>query len=125
MLFPSIVFADAMIVCTNLTGTYAEVERPETALLTVTFTNGSFLVTDPTAKKNIVNVIPTEQGLVFVEDQKDRNRFRLSRISGTDEYMVEDQGKEGNPAADRRRTRRLIRLGTRDATEDAGQNKAD
>jgi hypothetical protein len=107
----SIAFADPMAVCTNLTGTYAEAEHAEKPLLSVAFTNGQFLVSDPTGKKNIVSATPTERGLVFVEDAKDRNTFRLSRISGTDEYVVERLGKEGKPAAAGGGAQRLIRLG--------------
>ena len=91
--------ADPTNTCAKLVGTYAEPREPEKPILVVAYTNNQFSVTDVTGKKTIVEVKQTEGGLVFVEDPRDRNVFRLSASAKPGVYVFEYLGKhkQGSP----------------------------
>ena len=91
--------ADPVSTCTNLVGTYAELETPDRPLLTVSFTNAQFSVIDNAGRKTIVDIVPTEKGLVFVENPRNRHVFRLSSSTNANAYVFERLGKhrEGTP----------------------------
>ena len=105
--------ADPTAACTNLVGTYAEPRSPEKPLLTVSFANGQFAVADNTGKKQFVSATPTAQGLVIVEDPRDRNVFRLSAAPKPGVYLFEHFGrnKDGAPLPEKpKRARELVRV---------------
>jgi hypothetical protein len=105
--------ADPIAACTNLVGTYAEPKAPEKPLLTVAFTNGQFTVADATGNKTIMSTTPTEKGLVFVEDPRDRNVFRLSSSAKPGVYLFEYLGdqKDGVPLPEKpARSREMVRV---------------
>jgi hypothetical protein len=91
--------ADPVAACTNLVGTYAELETPDSPILTVTLTNGQFSVIVIGDLKTIVDVTPTEKGLVFVENPKTRHVVRLSSSTNLNMYVFELLGRhsEGSP----------------------------
>ena len=91
--------ADPVAACTNLVGTYAALETPDRPILTVTLTNGQFSVIDSDGRKTIVEVTPTEKGLVFVENPRNRHVFRLSSSTNLNMYVFERLGRhsEGSP----------------------------
>ena len=102
----AVIFANALIAmadpaasCNDLVGTYAEPREPARAILVVAYTNSQFSVTDASGKKTIVEVKQTEEGLVFVEDPRDRNVFRLSASAKPGVFVFEYLGKhkQGSP----------------------------
>ena len=89
--------------CMKLVGTYADPQRPEKLEMTVVFTNGQFVVTDLEGHKETVTATPTEHGLVFVEDPRDRNVFRISPSTKPGVFLFEHLGKHrvGTPLPER------------------------
>jgi len=109
----SVCVAGPVAVCINLVGSYAEPKSPEKPLLTVAFTKGQFTVTDATGNKTIVSTTPTEKGLVFVEDPRDRNVFRLSSSGKPGVYLFEYLGdqKDGAPLPEKpASSREMVRV---------------
>jgi hypothetical protein len=94
-----IAMADPAASCNDLVGTYAEPREPGKAILVVAYTNNEFSVMDATGKKTIVEVKQTEGGLVFVENPRARNVFRLSTSAKPGVYVFEYLGKhkQGSP----------------------------
>ena len=75
-------------------GTYAELDDPKYPQFTVVVVKGVLSVVDRTGKKKrIGQVTLTDDGLVFVEADRDRNTFRLSYEPKENKYYLEYLGE--------------------------------
>jgi len=80
---------DPKTVCLELVGTFAEAgdpRAPKQPSLAVAFAAEKFTLVDCRGKMKTEQAIPTKEGLVFVEANRDRNVYRLSCDTKHKEY---------------------------------------